>query len=443
MTMTAMKKERLKRSPSEWRPIAIAGYTVIAMTFGVAGVWAAVAKLDKAVIATGFVETETNRKTVQHLEGGIVRNILVKEGDHVTEGQVLFRLEQVQAEANNELLSNQLDSAHALEARLLAERDGAKEISWPVELKDRLAEPTLSHILDDQIHQFDERRASLEGQVNILESRIVQLQTEVNGITIEKAATEKQTEYINKELVGLRDLAGKNLVPVTRVYAMERERTRLEGDVGRSVADIAKAQSSIGEMNIQIKQLSQKFQEEVASSLLDARQKIADLRERSSISQDVVNRLAIIAPRAGTVQNLKVFTIGQVLRGGEPLLDIVPENDELVVHAEFSTADIDNVFAGMATEIRFPAFHSRTIPVMLGKIETISHDRLLNDSTHQYYYLGVVSLNRADIPEEYRSRVRAGMPAEIIVSSGERTVLNYLVGPLSSSLRKTFREQQE
>jgi HlyD family type I secretion membrane fusion protein len=143
------------------------------------------------------------------------------------------------------------------------------------------------------------------------------------------------------------------------------------------------------------------------------------------------------------VQNLKVFTIGQVLRGGEPLLDIVPDNDALVVKAEFSTADIDNVFAGMTTEIRFPAFHSRTIPVMLGKIESISHDRLLDDSTHQSYYLGIVSLNRADIPEEYRSRVRAGMPAEIIVSSGERTVLNYLVGPLSSSLRKTFREQQE
>jgi HlyD family secretion protein len=441
--MTAMKKKRPKRSPSEWRPIAIAGYTVIAMTFGVAGVWAAVAKLDKAVIATGFVETETNRKTVQHLEGGIVRDILVKEGERVAEGQVLFRLEQVQAEANNELLSNQLDSARALEARLLAERDGAREISWPVELKDRLSEPTLSHILDDQIHQFDERRASLGGQIDILQSRIVQLQTEINGITIEKTATEKQTDYINKELVGLRDLAGKNLVPVTRVYAMERERTRLEGDVGRGVADIAKAQSSIAEMNIQIKQLSQKFQEEVASSLLDARQKIADLHERSSISQDVLNRLAITAPRAGTVQNSKVFTIGQVLRGGEALLDIVPDNDALVVNAEFSTTDIDNVFAGMTTEIRFPAFHSRTIPVMLGKIETISHDRLLNESTHQYYYLGVVSLNRADIPEEYRSRVRAGMPAEIIVSSGERTVLNYLVGPLSSSLRKTFREQQE
>jgi HlyD family secretion protein len=438
-----MKKKQSNRSSSEWRPVAFAGYTLIAMTFGVAGVWAAVAKLDKAVIATGFVETETNRKTVQHLEGGIVRQILVKEGDHVTEGQVLFRLEQVQAEANNESLSNQLDSALALEARLVAERDGAQEISWPKELKERLVEPTLSHTLDDQIHQFEERRGSLEGQKNVIQSRIVQLHKEIDGISIEKSSTESQETYINQELVGLRELAGKNLVPVTRVYAMERERTRLEGSVGRAVADIAKAESSIEEMNIQIQELTQKFQEEVASSLLDARQKIADLRERSSVSQDVVNRLAITAPRAGMVQNLKVFTIGQVLRGGEPLLDIVPDNDALVVHAEFSTTDIDNVFAGMTGEIRFPAFHSRTIPVMLGKIESISHDRLVDESTHQYYYLGVVSLNRADVPEEYRSRVRAGMPAEVIVSSGERTVLNYLVGPLSSSLRKTFREQQD
>jgi HlyD family secretion protein len=441
--MTPMKKKQSNRSPSEWRPIAFAGYTLIAMTFGVAGVWAAVAKLDKAVIAAGFVETESNRKTVQHLEGGIVREILVKEGDDVAEGQVLFRLEQVQAEANNELLSNQLDSALALEARLIAERDGAQEISWPKELKDKLAEPTLSHVLDDQIHQFEERRASLEGQKSVLQSRIAQLHTEIDGISIEKSSTEKQTDYINQELVGLRELAGKKLVPVTRVYAMERERTRLEGDIGRAVADIAKAQSSIGEMNIQSQELSQKFQEEVASSLLDARQKIADLRERSSVAQDVVNRLAITAPREGTVQNLKVFTIGQVLRSGEPLLDIVPDNDALVVHAQFPTSDIDTVFAGMTAELRFPAFHSRTIPVMLGKIESISHDRMLDEPTHQYYYLGVVSLNRADIPEEYRSRVRAGMPAEIIVSSGERTVLNYLVGPISSSLRKTFREQQE
>ena len=391
-----------KRSPSEWRPIALAGYVLIGMTFGVAGVWAAVAKLDKAVIATGFVETETNRKTVEHFEGGIVREILVKEGDHVAEGQVLFRLEQVQAQANNELVRNQLDSTLALEARLVAERDDAKEIAWPAEFHERLAEPNLSHILADQVHQFEERRSSLEGQKRVFESRIEQLQTEIGGIATEKDSTEKQDSYINQELVGLHELAEKQLIPVTRVYAMERERTRLEGAVGRAVADSAKAEGSIGEMKIQIQQLQQKFQEEVAANLLETRQKIADYRERASVAKDILKRLAIIAPRAGTIQNLKVFTIGQVVRGGEPLLDVVPDNEQLVVHAQFSTTDIDNVYAGMMAEIRFPAFHSRTIPVMLGKIGSISHDRMIDELTRQYYFLGIISLNRADIPEEYQ-----------------------------------------
>ena len=433
--------KKANRSLSDWRAIALAGYTIIIMTFGVAGVWAAVAKLDKAVIASGYVETETNRKTVEHLEGGIVREILVKEGEHVTEGQILFRLEHIQAQANNELVQNQVDSALALEARLLAERDGASEISWPDEFKARLTEPKLSRILVDQTHQFEERRGSLEGQKNILESRIEQLRTEVGGIATEKESTEKQSDYINKELIGLRELAVKQLVPMTRVYTMERERTRLEGVIGRAVADGAKAEGSIGEMEIQIKQLTQKLQDDVASNLVDVRQKLADLREKGSVAQDVLDRLAITSPRTGTVQNLKIFTIGQVVRGGEAMLDIAPDDEQLVVHAQFSTADIDNVHAGMRAEIRFPAFHSRTIPVMMGVIESISHDRLLDDATRQYYFLGVISLDRADIPEEYKTRIRAGMPAEIIVSAGERTVLSYLVSPLSGALRKTFREQ--
>ena len=437
-----MAKNSVRHS-SNWRSIAVAGYIVIGMTFGVGGVWATVAKLDKAVIASGFVETETNRKTVQHLEGGIVREILVKEGEHVADGEVLFRLEQVQAEANNELLRNQLDSSLALEARLIAERDGSADIAWPDEFKDRLAEPNLSHILVDQVHQFEERRASMAGQKSVLESRIAQLHSEIDGVAIEKDSTEKQSNYINQELVGLRGLAAKQLVPITRVYAMERERTRLDGSIGRAIADAAKAQNSIEEVNIQIKQLIQKFQEDIAANLLDARQKIADARQRSSVAKDVLKRLEITAPRAGTVQNLKVSTIGQVIRGGEPLLDIVPDNEQLVVHAQFSTTDIDNVYSGMSAEVRFPAFHSRTIPVMIGDIQSISHDRLMDETTRQYYFLGVISLNRTDIPEEYRQRVRAGMPAEVIVSAGERTVLSYLVSPLSSSLRKTFREAQD
>jgi HlyD family secretion protein len=434
-----MKKS--EKSISDWRSIAVAGYAVIILAFGVVGVWAAVAKLDKAVVAQGFVAVETNRKSVQHFEGGMVREIFIKEGDHVTKGEVLFSLKKVQAQANNDLVKNQLDSGLALEARLLAERDQKENITWPEEFSGRSAEPLLARIMTDQIHQFQERHTSLEGQVSVLESRIEQLTMGIKGIAIEKDSTEKQVGYINDELVNLRDLGKKQLVPMTRVYAMERERTRLEGVIGHSIADTAKAQSSIGEIKIQIQQLRQKFQEDIASSLLEVRQKIADARERVTVAGDVLNRVEIVAPLDGTAQNLKVFTVGQVLRPAETLLEIVPDEEPLVVDAQFSPNDIDTVYGGQQAEIRFPAFHSRQIPLMMGRIESISHDRLMDEQTRQFYFLGVISLDRSDIPEEYRPRIRPGMPAEVIVASGERTVLSYIISPLSESLRKSFREK--
>jgi HlyD family secretion protein len=436
-----MTKEKPQKSISDWRGLAVVGYAVILLTFGVVGVWASVAKLDKAVVAQGFIAVESNRKSVQHFEGGIIREIFIKEGDHVTKGEALFDMQKTQAQANNDLVRNQLDSGLALEARLLAERDGNDNIAWPEEFSSRLGESLLARTLSDQIHQFHERHASLEGQTSILESRIEQLSNEIKGIAIEKDSTEKQVAYINVELVNLRDLGKKQLVPMTRVYAMERERTRLEGVIGHSIAETSKAQSSIGEMRIQIQQLRQKFQEDIASSLLETRQKIADSRERVAVARDVLNRVQIIAPIAGTVQNLKVFTVGQVVRAAEPLLEIVPDNEPLEVHAQFSPNDIDSVHAGQRAEIRFPAFHSREIPVMLGRIESISHDRLVDDQAHQFYFLGIISLNNSDIPEEYRPRIRPGMPAEVIVASGERTVLSYIVSPLSESIRKSFIEK--
>jgi len=433
--------KKSEKSISDWRGIAVAGYAVITLTFGVVGVWAAVAKLDKAVVAQGFVAVETNRKSVQHFEGGMVREIFIKEGDHVTKGEVLLSLKKVQAQANNDLVKNQLDSGLALEARLLAERDQKENITWPEEFSGRSAEPLLVRIMTDQIHQFQERHTSLEGQVSVLESRIEQLTMGIKGIAIEKDSTEKQVGYINDELVNLRDLGKKQLVPMTRVYAMERERTRLEGVIGHSIADTAKAQSSIGEIKIQIQQLRQKFQEDIASSLLEVRQKIADARERVTVAGDVLNRVEIVAPLDGTVQNLKVFTVGQVLRAAETLLEIVPDEEPLVVNAQFSPNDIDSVYGGQQAEIRFPAFHSREIPLMMGRIQSISHDRLMDEQSRQFYFLGVISLDRSDIPEEYRPRIRPGMPAEVVVASGERTVLSYIISPLSESLRKSFRER--
>jgi HlyD family secretion protein len=426
------------RRQTSWRGIAALGYALILSTFGIVGGWAAVTKIDRAVEAPGIVSIETNHKTVQHLEGGIIRAILVKEGDSVAAGATLFRLENVQAKASFDALDNQFFSALAIEARLIAERDQKDAIAWPREIEDHAADAFFSHVMADQRADFAKRRDSLQAQVDVLESRIKQLAIQIDGVRVQRESTEKQIAFIEKELVGLRGLSEKNLVPVTRLYAMERERERLQGVIGQAITDAAKAQGQIGEYRYQVQQLKEKFQEEVASFLVDTRQKISDLREKLTVAQDVLRRIDVSAPVSGTVQNLKVFTIGQVVRPGDALLDIVPENERLIVEAQFSPTDIDGVHVGQEAEIRFPAFHSRLIPLLIGRLESVSHDRLFDEGSKQPYYRGIVVLDKAEIPEELRSRVRAGMPSEVIVASGERTVLNYLVSPLSSTLRKTF-----
>jgi HlyD family secretion protein len=423
-----------------WRSAAVAGYAIIISTFGVVGGWAAVTEIDKAVMASAFVAVESNRKVVQHFEGGIISEIFVADGQAVKEGDVLFRLDDTQAKANMDLVRNQLDAALALEARLIAEREEKDSLVWSDEIRERLSSPNVARITADQIAQFNERSSSIRGQIKILEERIVQLRTGIEGMTTEKSATEQQVAYINQELEGLRELRAKELIPLTRLLNMERERTRLEGVIGRATAEIAKAESSIGETGLQIEQLRQKFREESAGALLETRQKIADYRERLTVARDVLRRVDIVAPRSGNVQALKIFTVGQVIRSGDALLEIVPKDEQLVVHAQFAPDSIDSVHIGQSTEIRFPAFHALRPPVMIGSLKSLSQDRLVDEVTKQPYYLGVISVDESDIPEELRSRLRAGMPAEVIVASGERTVLSYIVNPLSNHMRKSFTE---
>ncbi len=428
-----------RKSDANWRRVAVAGYVLIFATFGVVGGWAAVAKIDRAVAAPGVVAIETNRKTVQHLEGGIVREILVKEGDAVGQGAILFRLENVQAKANYQSIESQLYTLLAIEARLIAERDQKAEITWSEELVAPNSDAAFdSHIAADQVAEFNKRRSSLQDQVEMLKSKIDQLGDEIRGTQMEKASAEGQIDFINKELIGLRELNQKKLIPATRLYAMERERERLEGAIGEAIANIAKSNGAIGEYNIQIQQLREKFQEDVAKSLVEVREKLADVRQKLVVAKDVLHRIEVVAPVAGTVQNLKVFTIGQVIRQGEPLLDIVPKNERLIIEVQFSPSDIDGVHEGQEAEVRFPAFHSRMIPLIVGHLESVSRDRLVDETSKQPYYRGIVVLDNTQIPTDLRSRVRAGMPAEVIAASGERTVLSYIVSPLTQTLRKGF-----
>jgi HlyD family secretion protein len=425
---------------SDWRITAFTGFGVIFAVFGVLGGWSALADIDQAVHAVGSVATEFGRKTVQHLEGGIVKAILVKEGDHVKQGQPLLRLANVQSQANVDLLEKQRDYYRAIEARALAESGGRGVIVWPASFGPR-DDDDLKSVLTDQQQQFDEKRQTLIIQTKIIRSRIDQLKTQIDGVSTQINSTAQQTEINKKELADLTSLAEKKLVQRTRLYSMQREQARLEGVAGQLVSEKAKYDEQIGEAEIQIQQMNQKYREDAAAQLSEARQKIAEVAQRISVADDILAREVVNAPRDGTVQNLRVFAPEQVVRGGEPLMEIAPDHEALIVEAQISPNDIDGIQSGKSVEIHFPSFHDRTIPVLLGTLQSVSHDKLVDEATHQPYYRGIVALDRAEIPEKYRDRLRPGMPADVTVTLGERTVLSYLVQPMRESLRKSFTEK--
>jgi HlyD family type I secretion membrane fusion protein len=392
-------------------------------------------------VASGVVTLESNRKTIQHFEGGMIAQIPIHEGQHVTQGQLLIKLANTQSQASADVAHNQLYYLTAQEARLVAERDRADDITFPPELLAKIGLPVVKHAIDDERKQFVERRASVEGQVAILQSRIKQFETEINGLAVEKAATERQLEFINSELVDLRGLLDKNLVQKSRVFAMDREKSRLEGVIGRSVADTAKAQNGIGEAKLQIEQTYKKFSEDVNAQILETRQKIADQREKVTVSQDVLLRTEIRAPRDGTIQNLKVTTVGGVIRASEPLMELIPDGDDMVINAQVSPTDIDVIQSGMKAEVRFNSFHGTILPVIMGQVTSVSRDRLVDEQSKQPYFLARIVVDEKDLPNLIKDHVTAGMSVEVIVPTGERTVISYITRPLQNRLNTTFRER--
>lgn len=427
---------------SDFRRIALTGYAIIVFTFGIMGGWAALANIDAGVVAPGLISVESKRQVVQHLEGGIIKEIKVREGQKVEVGDLLFRLEDTTALANRDAVRNQVYAALALEARLVAERDDAPRITFPALLVDHPDDPVVKRVIGDETAQFNDRRASITGQINIINGRVDQLKAEIDGLDRERKSAEQQLYFINDELVGIRDLALKGLVPKSRQSALEREKARLDGVVGRNLADAAKAQNNIGEMNLQATQTRQKFIEEVGAQLLDIRQKLGDMREKLNVTEDVLRRTEIRAPRGGEAQNInqRVFTVGAVVRPGDTLVEIVPQDDELVIEARVQVTDIDNLRTETSTEVRFPAFHSRTTPLILGTLRNVSRDRLVDEQTREPYYLALISVADTDVPAELKGRLRPGMPAEIIFNTGERTVMSYLMRPLTDAMTGAFRE---
>jgi HlyD family type I secretion membrane fusion protein len=436
-----MKPPKIQRPTDNYKGVARIGYAVIIFTFvGLLG-WAYFAPLGSAVVASGLISSEGNRKTIQHLEGGMLRKILVHEGDKVKAGQVLFELDPTQADAAAGITKNQYVALKAMEARLLAERDQRPTISFPADLLSQRNDPMVARAITDEQSQFLERRQTIQGQTDLMNAQRDQYKSEIEGIDRQTQGLKDQLGFIEDELNDLRKIYDKGLVPRPRLLALEREQASLSGSIGRLTADRSKAVQGMAETQLKIRQIKQQFFEEVSQNITETRVKLAEVTEKEIVASDAQRRINIVSPVSGTAQNLRFFTEGAVVRPAEPLVDIAPNDEAFVIQAHFKPTDVDNVYPGMITEVRLPAFHSRSIPILSGKIESISRDRLSDPEGKTVYFLGIVRVDVKQLPKEFRSKITAGMPAEVIVPTSERTALQYLLSPLRDTLRTTMREE--
>lgn len=424
----------------DWHTPARRGFGIVFLTFVVFGGWAGLASIDGAVVAAGSVVVESDRKSVQHLEGGIVQSLMVKGDSHVEQGQVLLRLEPTQERAREEMARSAVYSAIAEEGRLLAEAEGADTITFSSELMQKASDPSAQRAMGDQKRRFEERRAARKIEVSILEEKIAQSQRQIQGNVAQGKAAHAQFESVAQEFTKLKPLADQGIVPFARVATLERTKADLEGRIGSYDADIARFGRIIDEARLQINQVGQRVLEEATGKLADTRAQLADAREKLRMAADVLSRTEVRAPRSGRIVNLKVHTVGAVIKAGDVLMEIVPDNDVLVVAAKIPSLDVNHVQVGMPTEVRLPSFKARSTPIAVGEVLSVGADALRDEATHQPYYEVKVSVQVTKFPEKIREKLKPGMMADVLIATGERTVLAYLVQPMTDAIRRGMRE---
>ena len=432
--------EHAVSTASNTRPYILLGMAIVLLLFGGLGAWAAIAELSGAVIANGVIAVSSKRQTVQHLEGGIIAELLVRDHEIVEAGQLLIRLDDTRAGVTLGIINGRLDLLSAQAARLMAERNGQPLVDFPAFLTDRAEDPTVVAIMDGQIELFEARRLALEGETEILTQRISQLGDQVRGLEAQQSAKDRQIALITEELAGLDRLFRQGLVPRTRILELQRAAERLRGEVGEHVAEIARTGTQIGETRLQIIQLQRAFGEQAVEELRDVQAQIFDLEQQQAAALDEMRRLDIRAPKAGAVVGLSVHTIGGVVAPGQPLMDIVPEEDELVVEAQVAPEDIDKIAGGLDAFVRLSAFDMRTTPELGGTVFSASADRLMDETTGMPYYLIGVRIPESELERLEGLSLVPGMPAEVFIKTGERTAMSYLVKPLTDSLEHVFRE---
>ena len=419
------------------------GLLLILLVFGGLGTWAALAPLSSAALAPGKVTVENYRKTVQHLEGGIVKTIQVRDGDWVRKDQILMTLNDTQTRAQLEVLRGQKFIDLAREARLIALRDNKDRITFPAELTSARGDARAGEALRVQNQTFQARRLSQQNEISLYQEQIGQLRAKAGGLESQKASRELLRQSYEGELRDYRKLLEEGYSEKRTVRDLERKYADSQGQTGELQSNLAAVQLQISETQLKIVQLDKELQSEVIKELAEVQASLFELNEKIHALEKTVERCVIRAPEPGRVLGLTIHTIGGVIAPGHPILEIVPQNEKLLIEARVAPLDIDRVTQGQSAEIRFSVFKSKALPRIEGKVTALSADSLVSeDEQHTPYYLARVEVGRAglDVLSQQHLELVPGMPAEVLINTGTRTLLEYLADPLKDSLAHTFIE---
>src|SRR5689334_15547521 len=415
------------------------GLRVLILGIGILGGWAIFVPLSGAVVVPGTLVVESDVKKIQHPTGGVVANIPVRDGMHVRTDDLLLHLDETQLRANSQVLSQQLDQVRVRLARLIAERDGANEPQIPHEMIDRSGDADISRLWASEVSLFRIRAAARRNAKELLHSHAGQLGEQISGLDAQVKSRAAQHDLISGELEGVDSLYQKGLVPLTRKTSLQREAARLDGERGQTAAAIAEAKSKISETELQAMRIDQDFRTEVMKDLREAQDKEAELVQKTVAAHDLLKRVDLRAPTNGIVHQLSVHTIGGVITPGEVIMEIVPESDELQIEAKLPPQEIDHVHPGQQTYIRFSAFNQRTTPQLEGVVSYVSadlgHDR---QATNTSYYTVRVTLPPSERHRLGNLQLVSGMPVEVFLQTGSRTMMSYLLKPISDQLSRTF-----
>ena len=419
----------------------IVGLSVVILLAGGLGGWASTAQISGALIAPGSIVVESNVKKVQHPTGGVVGEVRAHDGDVVKAGDIVVRLDDTVTKASLAIVTKNLDGLLARAARLEAEQRGLNKITFPPMLTNRADDPDVKAVMASEAKLFEVRVNGRSGQKAQLRERIVQLNEEIAGLTAQEKAKDQEIALVEKELTGVRDLYDKHLVQMSRLTTLERDAARLAGERAQYIAARAQAKGKITETELQIIQVDKDVVSDVSKDLREANDKIGEFVERKVTAEDQLRRVDIRAPQDGMVLQSSVHTVGGVITAGDAIMLIVPQADDLQVEAKVNPQDIDKLQVGQKTLLRLSAFNQRTTPELNGVVTRVSPDTTTDQRTGQSYYTIRVSMPAQEIERLGDVKLIPGMPVEAFVQTGDRTLLSYLIKPLSDQLMRAFREK--